>query len=111
LRIGEVEPDKSTKIVLYCRKGVESTLASSTLKSLGYSQVYVLEGGFAAWKKAALPVEEGIGKQNELEELAIAEIGLWGTGRYGFTNERMAKYLKWEEALGEKYRSKYEART
>jgi rhodanese-related sulfurtransferase len=111
LRIDEVEPDKNKKIVLYCRKGVESILASSTLKSLGYSQVYVLEGGFAAWKKAGLAVEEGLGKQTEVEEMAIAEIGLWGTGRYGFTNERMAKYLKWEEALGEKYRAKYQART
>ena len=73
--------------------------------------VSVLEGGFAAWKKAGVALEEGLGKQTELEELAIAEIGLWGTGRYGFSNERMAKDLKWEEALGEKYRAKYQART
>jgi hypothetical protein len=38
--------------------------------------------------------------------LAIAEVGLLGTGPYGYTNERMAKYLKDEEALGVKYRRK-----
>jgi len=38
--------------------------------------------------------------------LAIAEVGLLGGGPYGYSNERMAKYLKDEEALGAKYQHK-----
>lgn len=44
------------------------------------------------------------GAQAELEELAIAEVGLLGSGPYGYNNERMAKYLKDEEELGAKYK-------
>lgn len=44
--------------------------------------------------------EQGSGAQAEFEELAIAEVGLLGSGPYGYSNERMAKHLK-EEELGQ----------
>jgi rhodanese-related sulfurtransferase len=98
--------DKTAGVVLYCRMGNESTLSAPVLKDLGYDKVVVLAGGFAAWKDAQYPTEQGLGAQAEFEELAIAEVGLLGTGPYGYTNERMAQYLKDEEALGAKYRRK-----
>jgi rhodanese-related sulfurtransferase len=104
LQIEHEAPDKQTEVVLYCRKGKESTLSVPTLKSLGYQRVTVLQGGFAAWTEAGFPVEQGLGTQKEFEELAIAEVGLLGSGPYGYTNERMAQYLRDEEKLGEKYR-------
>jgi hypothetical protein len=79
------------------------------VKSLGYQQVLVLQGGFASWKDAKLPTEQGLGAQAEFEELAIAEVGLLGSGPYGYSNERMAKYLKDEEELGAKYKRKEKA--
>jgi hypothetical protein len=93
-------------VVLYCRQGRESTLSAPALKNLGYHSVSVLDGGFAAWQGAGLPTEQGVGAQRELEELAIAEVGLLGSGPYGYSNERMAKYLQDEEALGAKYHRK-----
>ncbi len=65
-----------------------------------------MQGGFDAWKAAQFPVEQGLGEQAEFEELAIAEVGLFGGGPYGFSHERMAQYLRDEEALGHKYRPK-----
>lgn len=104
LQIAQEVPHKDTSVVLYCRQGNESTLSSLTLKQMGYTNVEVLQGGFAAWKQAGLPSEQGLGAQSEFEALAIAEVGLLGSGPYGYSNERMAQYLKDEEELGERFR-------
>ncbi|MGE0684154.1 MAG: rhodanese-like domain-containing protein, partial [Candidatus Binatia bacterium] len=109
LRLAQEAPDKKAAVVLYCRNGNESTLSAPMLKSLGYQQVRVLQGGFAAWKDVKLPTEQGLGVQAEFEELAVAEVGLFGSGPYGYSNERMAKYLKDEEELGAKYKRKEKA--
>jgi len=103
LQIAQETPHKDTEVVLYCRKGNESTLSAPTLNALGYRRVSVLDGGFEAWKGARFPTEQGLGAQTEFEELAIAEVGLLGGGPYGYSNERMARYLKEEEELGAKY--------
>ncbi|HJY81348.1 MAG TPA: rhodanese-like domain-containing protein [Candidatus Binatia bacterium] len=108
LQIERETPDKGSLIVLYCRKGKESTLSALMLKRLGYQHVLVLQDGFEAWKGAGFPTEQGLGAQTEFEELAVAEVGLLGSGPYGYSMERMAKYLKDEEALGEKYRGRKE---
>lgn len=109
LQIEQEAPDKTAMVALYCRKGNESTLSTPLLKSLGYQHVFVLRGGITAWKDAGLPTEQGLGAQAEFEELAIAEVGLLGGGPYGYSNERMAKYLKDEEELGAKYKRKEKA--
>lgn len=49
-------PDKSAKIVLYCSGGSRSALAAESLQKLGYHNVYSLEGGFSAYRRAGLPV-------------------------------------------------------
>lgn len=46
------------RFVLYCASGWRSTLAADTLTRMGVPRVSHLEGGFTAWKKAGLPVEE-----------------------------------------------------
>lgn len=106
LRIAGAVPDPGASVALYCRRGVESTLASATLKSMGYRDVSVLEGGFEGWRAQGLPIEEGLGAQGELEEIAVAEVGLFGAGKFGYSNERMARYLKDEEALGQRHHQK-----
>lgn len=40
------------RVVLYCGSGGRSALAALALKSMGYSQVAQLQGGFKAWKAA-----------------------------------------------------------
>lgn len=45
------------RIVVYCAGGLRSALAADTLVTLGFTDVGHIEGGFAAWKHADLPVE------------------------------------------------------
>ncbi len=47
-----------TRIVVYCAGGLRSALAADTLKTLGFTDVGHIEGGFGAWKEAGKPVEE-----------------------------------------------------
>ena len=44
-------------IVVYCAGGLRSALAADTLKTLGFTNVGHVEGGFGAWKEAGLPVD------------------------------------------------------
>ncbi len=94
---------RDDRVVLYSRGETRSVLAASTLATLGYRDVAVLQGGFENWKQRGMEIEEGLGRQNDLEEIAVAEIGLFGAGKFGYSNERMARYLKDEEALGRRY--------
>ena len=41
--------DPDSKIVLYCRSGGRSALATLTMKDMGYSNVVDLNGGFKEW--------------------------------------------------------------
>ena len=44
-----VLPDKDAVILVYCRSGMRSRNASNQLVSMGYTQVYDIEGGINAW--------------------------------------------------------------
>jgi rhodanese-related sulfurtransferase len=52
-RLGELDPDRH--IVIYCRKGVRSESAYSTLRSGGFPLVWVMEGGVERWVAAGYP--------------------------------------------------------
>jgi rhodanese-related sulfurtransferase len=41
--------DPDSRIVLYCRSGGRSALATLTMKDMGYSNVVDLNGGFKEW--------------------------------------------------------------
>ncbi len=49
--------DKATPIYLYCEGGPMGNTASKTLHELGYQNLYNLEGGANAWRKAGLAFE------------------------------------------------------
>jgi len=49
-----------TLIVLYDDDGRISTLAAATLGDMGYTEVFVLTGGFEAWRAAGGPVVQGL---------------------------------------------------
>ncbi len=54
-RIGDLVPDRSTPIGVYCTSGARSALAALSLSAMGYSAVVSLEGGFDAWKAEGRP--------------------------------------------------------
>jgi rhodanese-related sulfurtransferase len=55
--LDKLPADKTAKIVLYCRSGRMSTIAAQELVKLGYTNIWNLDGGMAAWEQAGLPIE------------------------------------------------------
>jgi rhodanese-related sulfurtransferase len=55
--IVQTYPDKSTEIVLYCGGGYRSALAADMLQKMGYTNVWSMDGGWAAWKESGAPIE------------------------------------------------------
>ncbi len=51
-RLGELPSETNAKIVVYCRSGSMSAVAAATLVGLGYTNVWNLDGGMAAWEEA-----------------------------------------------------------
>lgn len=49
--------NKNTAIYLYCEGGPMGNAAAKSLYELGYRNLFNLEGGAAAWRKAGLPLE------------------------------------------------------
>lgn len=50
-------PDKSTELILYCGGGFRSALAADMIQKMGYTNVWSMDGGWAAWKEAGAPTE------------------------------------------------------
>lgn len=47
--IETINYDKDTKIILYCATGVRSLEATKNLSSMGYTNLYNLDGGILNW--------------------------------------------------------------
>ncbi len=54
-RIETVATDKSVPVVVYCAGGARSVFGARALEDLGYTAASSMDGGFNAWKTAALP--------------------------------------------------------
>jgi rhodanese-related sulfurtransferase len=52
-----IEFDPERRLILYCSTGERSAIAAATLRTMGYRDVRVLDGGIEAWKRDGLPVE------------------------------------------------------
>jgi len=59
LRVDRELPDPTARILAYCEFGKISTLATATLRAMGYTRAVALDGGFKAWREAGHPLERG----------------------------------------------------
>lgn len=57
-RLGEFAKLKGKPVIVVCQSGSRSLSATTKLKAAGYTEVFVLAGGFGAWQQASLPVEK-----------------------------------------------------
>jgi len=57
LRIDQVLPDPTVRVITCCEFGKISTLAADTLRSMGYVRAVALDGGMKAWREAGYPLE------------------------------------------------------
>ncbi|HET7731913.1 MAG TPA: rhodanese-like domain-containing protein [Usitatibacter sp.] len=57
-RLGEIAKFKAKPVIVTCRSGTRASAACRLLKSSGFTSVYVLKGGLAAWQQASLPLEK-----------------------------------------------------
>jgi glyoxylase-like metal-dependent hydrolase (beta-lactamase superfamily II)/rhodanese-related sulfurtransferase len=60
LRVDKELPDPTARIVTCCEFGRISTLAASTLRTMGFQRVVALDGGMKAWLEAGYPTRAGM---------------------------------------------------
>ena len=59
LRVNDELPDPTRRIVACCEFGRISTLATSTLRQMGFMRAVALDGGVKAWREAGYPLKQG----------------------------------------------------
>lgn len=93
VKLPELHPDRNQPIVVTCPDGRQSIFAAATLGELGYSDVWVLDGGARSWTAAGLSTEQGVdGCLVERNDVVLSP-SIRGT------KEDMQRYLEWELTL------------
>ncbi|HEV2700031.1 MAG TPA: MBL fold metallo-hydrolase [Steroidobacteraceae bacterium] len=59
LRVNDELPDPTRRILVYCEFGRISTLATATLRQMGFQGAVALDGGMKAWREAGHQVTPG----------------------------------------------------
>ena len=59
LRASDDLPDPTKRILAYCEFGRISTLATATLREMGFQRAVALDGGMKAWREGGFPLKSG----------------------------------------------------
>jgi len=59
LRVNQELTDPTKRILVYCEFGRISTLATATLRQMGFRGAVALDGGMKAWREAGYPLASG----------------------------------------------------
>jgi rhodanese-related sulfurtransferase len=93
LELSGLLTDLAKPIVLSCRDGRSSVLASRTLREIGYQEVFVLVDGVRAWTRAGYSAVKGLdGCLVEPNDVVLSP-SVKGD------KEAMRRYLEWETKL------------
>jgi molybdopterin/thiamine biosynthesis adenylyltransferase/rhodanese-related sulfurtransferase len=81
--IASVVPDRSQRVILYCRSGNRSGKAALEMSELGYENVANVDGGILEWQEQGLPVVTAAGLTPEQRmrysrHTLIPEVGVDG---------------------------------
>ena len=81
--IESVVPDRSQRVLLYCRSGNRSGKAAAQMAEMGYEDVANVAGGILAWQEDGLPVvsAEGLTPEQRMRysrHTLIPEVGVDG---------------------------------
>jgi rhodanese-related sulfurtransferase len=57
-RVDEIGKFKEKPVLITCRNGTRAGAAARLLRQAGFTNVFALRGGVAAWQQASLPVEK-----------------------------------------------------
>ncbi len=57
-RIAELAKSSARPVIVYCDRGERGRGAAAVLGRGGFTEVYLLRGGYRAWKDAGLPVQK-----------------------------------------------------
>jgi rhodanese-related sulfurtransferase len=57
-RVGELNRFKDKPVIVTDKAGMRGAAACRVLRNAGFSNVFLLKGGVAAWQQASLPVEK-----------------------------------------------------
>jgi glyoxylase-like metal-dependent hydrolase (beta-lactamase superfamily II)/rhodanese-related sulfurtransferase len=57
LRVNELLPDPTARIVVYCQFGKVSTLATATMRDIGFTRAIAMAQGLESWLKKGYPIE------------------------------------------------------
>jgi len=55
-RVGELDKFKGKNVIVVCQSGTQTAKAEGILKKAGFTEVYGLNGGIAAWQGQGLPL-------------------------------------------------------
>jgi rhodanese-related sulfurtransferase len=98
LKISALAPSLARSIVVTAADSTSAYLAAATLRRMGYSDVVQLADGMRGWKTAGLPIELGLsGVMQPPDDVLPPPTGPQRS------HADMINYLRWEEALGQKY--------